>query len=133
MTKGEPPIVGLGLDIVDLQHFATHYGDLDSDLLSRCFTAQELASAESGVDQLARLAGMFAAKEAVFKALGGGRSIAHTDIEIMRSSAGQPNVQLHGDARKLARARSTRSFFVSITHSPLAAAAVAIALSGGPK
>lgn len=128
-----PRIVGIGLDLIDLQHFQVHYGSGDPELLARCFTDGEIAEAGTGQDRTARLAARFAAKEATFKALGGAPNIALTDVELVRVESGQPHLHLHGPAKELAEQRGADEFLVSLTHSVSAAAAVVIAISGGPK
>ncbi|WP_082992746.1 holo-ACP synthase [Erythrobacter sp. QSSC1-22B] len=119
-------ILGLGLDLIDLQHFAIHYGDNDPELLARCFTDREILEAGDGVDRIARLAGRFAVKEATFKALGGASGISHCDIESV-SGHDAPQIYLTGRAHKLAKERGAATFLVSISHSGLSAAAVVIA------
>lgn len=125
--------IGLGLDLIDLAHFRLHYGEDDPELLARCFTATELAEAGEAVDRLPRLAARFAVKEAVVKALGGVRGVAHTDIETILGESGAPQVRLHGAAQALADEQGVGGFLVSLTHSITAASAVVIALSGGPR
>jgi holo-[acyl-carrier protein] synthase len=124
-------IIGLGIDLIDLEHFAIHYGDLDPELLERCFTAQEQVAVGDGADRLARLAARFAVKEATFKALGGASELSHLEIETV-SSEGAPRVVLHGKALELAHARGVSELTMSITHSASSAAAVVIA-SAGPR
>jgi holo-[acyl-carrier protein] synthase len=126
-------VIGVGLDLIDLDRFEILYGDDDPDLLARCFTPQELLDVGDGVDRLARLAARFAAKEAVFKALGGAAGIAHTDIEVVRTASGAPEVRLHGPAATLAARVGVERVTLSLTHSGAAAAAVALAVSGGPR
>lgn len=126
-------VVGIGLDLIDLDRFEILYGDDDPDLFARCFTPQELLDAGSGVDRLARLAARFAAKEAVFKALGGAAGIAHTDIEVVSGVSGAPEVRLHGPAAALAASVGADRLTLSLTHSGAAAAAVVIAVSVGPR
>ena len=123
-------IRGLGFDLIDLQHFAIHYGEDDPDLLARCFTSQEIAAAGDGADRLARLAGRFAVKEAAFKALGGGSGVSHLDIETVSNSDGSPRIRLSSVASSLAEARGVSTFLVSISHSAASAGAVVIALAG---
>src|SRR5690349_4150339 len=110
-------ILGLGLDLIDLEHFAMHYGSDDPDLLGRCFTPGELEAVGDGIDRLARLAGRFEVKEAVFKALGGSADISHLDIETISDSEGAPQLRLSGPAQELAAARGVGRWFVSISHS----------------
>ena len=125
-------VLGLGLDLIELDQFTILYSDDDPDLLARCFTVQELIDVGDGVDRLARLAARFAGKEAVFKALGGAEGVAHTDIEVIRAASGAPEVQLHGEAEALAARHGVTRVMLTLTHSPGAAAAVALAMSGGP-
>lgn len=126
-------LVGLGLDLIDLDRFRALYGDDDPDLLARCFTARELLDVGNDVDRPARLAARFAAKEAVFKALGGSTGIAHTDIEVVRSSSGAPEVRLHGAAAHLATAVGADYVVLSLTHSDASAAAVVLAMASEPR
>ena len=62
-------IVGIGLDLIDLERFSRLYALDDLDVLSRCFTAEEVAAAGNGLDASAKLAARFAAKEAILKVL----------------------------------------------------------------
>lgn len=125
--------VGVGLDLIDLERFTRLYGGEDPDLLARCFSDAELVDAGSGPNRIARLAARFAAKEAAYKALGGGDGIALTDIVVSHDEAGAPVLALSGAADAAAKTRGVTTFLVSLTHSDLAAAAVVVALSGGPK
>ena len=124
--------IGVGLDLIDLAHFAIHYGDDDPELLSRCFTDREVTSVGDGVDRLARLAARYAVKEATLKALGGAEGVGLPDIETVTGPTGAPEIVLHGPAQALAKARGATNFLVSLTHSAASAAAVVIALSSGP-
>lgn len=125
--------IGLGLDLIDLAHFRVHYGDEDPELLARCFTEREIETAGMGADRLAHLAARFAVKEATFKALGGGERVGLPEIETVAGKDGAPAVVLYGSAKELADARGVTSLLVSLTHSAATAAAVVIALSGGPR
>ena len=126
-------IVGIGLDLIDLDQFSVLYGDDDPELLARCFTVQELLDVGDEADRVSRLAARFAAKEAVFKALGGAAGISHTDIEVVRTPNGAPEIRLHGPAAELANRVGADRISLSLTHSAAAAAAVAIALYAGPR
>ena len=77
-------VLGIGLDLVELDRFRLLYGDFDPRVLDRCFTADEQAAVGTDTDRLTRLAARFAAKEAVLKTIGGlQEGIALTDIEIV--------------------------------------------------
>jgi holo-[acyl-carrier protein] synthase len=125
--------VGIGLDIVDLQRFSVLYGEDDPELLARCFTATELLAVGDGLDRLPRLAARFAAKEATYKALGGVTGAALTDIVVETGKSGAPTLLISGAVQRAAEAKGVRSFLVSLTHSDASAAAVVIALAGGPR
>ncbi|MFF4806497.1 holo-ACP synthase [Streptomyces sp. NPDC001351] len=75
------------------------------------------------------LAGRFAAKEAVAKALGHGfgRGLAPRHIEIGRSAEGRPTVRLLGPAAEHAASAGIDGVAVSISHKNGVAVAVAIA------
>ena len=111
-------IAGIGVDIVDIgriQALLDRYGDR---FLSRVFTEAETLYAMGSANPAERLAGRFAVKEAVMKALGTGKSqgILWKDVETVRGPAGKPAVHLHGQAVKWAKLRGGGAVHVSITH-----------------
>ncbi|HEX3863656.1 MAG TPA: 4'-phosphopantetheinyl transferase superfamily protein [Stellaceae bacterium] len=128
MFKKSTAIVGIGLDLIDIDHFSRLYGGDDPELMGRCFTDAELLSVGSGPDRLARLAARFAAKEAAYKAFGGGVDIALTDIVVANNSSGAPYLLLEGEAKAMAARKGIRTLLLSVTHSSKSAAAVVIAL-----
>ncbi len=120
-------LIGVGLDLVELPQFRALYALDDFVVLGRVFTLFELSEAEHSTSQIDRLAGRFAAKEAVLKVLGGlQQGTAMTEIEI-RVSAGQPTIHLSGQAALRAKEMQINSWLLSITHTQNAAAAVVIA------
>ena len=124
-------IAGVGIDLIDLDHFEKHYGKAGAQLLARCFTEAELAACGEGVDRLCRLAARFAAKEAAYKAMGGIEGAALADVEVVRDGGGAPRLTLHHRAAEAAAERGIVDFRLSLTHSARSAAAVVIAVSGG--
>jgi len=64
------------------------------------------------------IAGRFAAKEAVLKALGTGRAgtIRWTDVEVLNDAAGRPIVHLHGACASRAWSYGLLSLVISISH-----------------
>lgn len=120
-------LIGVGLDLVELPRFRALYVLDDLVVLGRVFTVLELSEAEHSTSKIDRLAGRFAAKEAVLKVLGGlQQGTAMTEIEI-RASAGQPTIHLCGQAALRATEMQITSWLLSITHTQNAAAAVVIA------
>ena len=76
------------------------------------------------------MAGRFAAKEAILKLMGTGwrGKIAWTDIEVVNNPAGQPEVTLTGEVKKIADQLGIEHVSVSITHTANFAIASAVAL-----
>ena len=75
-------IVGIGVDVVDLARFSGVV-DRTPGIIDRLFTKAEQTSAEGHQLPLISLAGRFAVKEAVAKALGAPVSIAGTTSDAM--------------------------------------------------
>src|ERR1700736_1182319 len=127
-------VLGIGLDLVELDRFRSLYGNFDPDVLDRCFTADEQAAVGTDTDRLTRLAARFAAKEAVLKTIGGLQvGIALTDIEIVSDRSSQPVAHVSGGALAAAQARGITSWQISLTHGAHSAAAVALACSADPR
>jgi holo-[acyl-carrier protein] synthase len=111
-------IAGIGVDIVDITRIQALLDRYGKRFLRRVYTEAETAYAMSGANKAERLAGRFAVKEAVMKALGTGKSqgILWRDVETVRGRLGKPEVHLHGQAVKWARWRSGDQVHVTIAH-----------------
>ena len=111
-------IAGIGVDIVDIARIQTLLDRYGERFLLRVYTEGEAAYAMSGANAAERLAGRFAVKESVMKALGTGKSqgILWRDVETLRGRFGKPEVHLHGKAVKWAKMRGGGAVHVSITH-----------------
>jgi holo-[acyl-carrier protein] synthase len=122
-------IKGVGIDVVDVARIGSLYRRYGARFLSRIFTEEEIAycCAQKHADQ--HIAGRFAAKEAVFKALGMGlfSGVPLTDVAIGRSASGQPRVALDGRAGRDASAAGVRAVHISISHTVDTAVALAVA------
>ena len=97
----------------------------------RVFTETEQAYAKANKNEIEKLAGRFAAKEAVLKLIGTGwrGKIAWTDIEIINNAAGQPEVTIVGEVKRIADELGIGHISVSITHTANFAIASAVALT----
>jgi len=98
-------IIGVGVDIVKVKRFEKPLVQLVSDSGSRfianIYTLHEQEYLKTKGTQ--SMAGLFAAKEAVAKALGTGFcGFWPRDIEILHDSYGKPYVTLHENAKKAA-------------------------------
>jgi len=128
-------IVAHGIDLVDCPRIEEMIKRHGERFINRIFTAAEQAYAEANKDRIEKLAGRFAAKEAILKLMGTGwrGKIAWTDIEIVNNPAGQPQVTLTGEVKKLAEKFGIKHISVSITHTANFAIASAVALAGKGK
>jgi len=125
-------VVGIGLDLVEIERMADILKRNGGRFLDRVLHADDDRSRFDRGEGPTHLAGLFAAKEAVMKALGTGMAGANfSDIRIRHHDSGQPYVELEGRARKKAEELGVGAWHVSITHSKTTAAAVALALTSG--
>lgn len=120
-------ILGLGLDVVDLERFGSVVDRHGDAFLRRVYRDGEIRIG-GGRARIAHLAGLFAAKEAALKALGTGWSagLAFRQIEVRRSDGGPPELHLHDRARSRAAELGVGNARLSITHDGRFAAAVVV-------
>jgi holo-[acyl-carrier protein] synthase len=112
-------IVGLGLDIAEIDRIKAAIDRHGAPFLERVFTPNEVAYCERYKNKFERYAGRFAAKEAAMKALGTGWSggVRWRDIEVVRAASGKPSLQLAGVAHEIADRLGVKSIALTITHS----------------
>ena len=124
-------IIAHGIDLVDCPRIEQMIARHGERFTERVFTVAERAYAKSNKNEVEKLAGRFAAKEAVLKLMGTGwrGKIAWTDIEITNNSSGQPQVTLDGEVKKIADKLGVKHISVSITHTANFAIASAVALT----
>ena len=104
-------IVGIGTDLIESERVVT--ACRKQAFLQRAYTERERREAS---DNLRRLAGDFAVKEAVSKALGTGFSgFGPGDIEVLRDELGKPYVCLYRGALARAGKIGADRIHVSIT------------------
>jgi holo-[acyl-carrier protein] synthase len=115
-------IAGIGTDIIEIERIGRACAK--PSFAAKIFTKSELdqcVGAES-------LAGRFAAKEAVAKALGSGFSrFGPTEVEIVSDKLGKPSAKLLGEAKSLAESLGVTVTHVSISHCREYATAFAVA------
>lgn len=127
-------VIGLGIDVVDLRQIGPMISRPDGIFIARCFTAAERDAAGEGPHRTGRLAGRFAGKEAVLKAIGTGwiEGISWADIEIRQDPSGAATPVLYGRCAEAARALGVRAWLLSICGCDSYAYASAIALGVRP-
>lgn len=123
-------IIAHGIDLVDFGRIEKMLEKHPKRFLDRVFTPTEQADADSTKNRIEKLAGRFAAKEAVMKLVGTGwrDGIAWTDIEVVNNPLGQPIVTITGKVKELADEKGVEQITLSITHTSNFAIASAVAL-----
>lgn len=104
-------INGVGVDIVEIKRLKKAINKWGDAFLNRVFTEDELKYSKSKKFPFQHLAGRFAAKEAVFKALGDA-SLEFKDIEVINDKRGKPSCKINGSAKFKKRG----DIFISISH-----------------
>ena len=119
-------ILRTGIDLIEVERFRSQKPEIRERFISRVYTDDEQAYCGEN-DQ--HLAGRFAAKEAVAKALGCGiGDVSWQEIEILNDEAGMPVLHLYGKASERARQMGLTIWSVSITHLKEYAAAAVTAI-----
>ena len=111
-------IKNIGIDIVEVGRIAKLVRD--RRFLNRVFSRREIKYCSSRKNSAQHFAVRFAAKEAVFKALGKG-GVLHKNISVRNAPSGKPEVELAGELK-----REERFIAISLSHTKEQAAAVAI-------
>jgi holo-[acyl-carrier protein] synthase len=118
-------ILRSGIDTIEISRLDEIQSSIRQRFIQRVFTAMEIAQSR---DRSEALSGLFAAKEAVSKALGTGiGSVGWQEIEILHLPTGQPILHLHGKAKDVADQLGITTWSVSISHDRDKAIAVAVA------
>ena len=112
-------IVGVGIDVVDVARFGQSLERTPS-MRQRLFTESEQ------VLPLGSLAGRFAAKEAMAKALGAPGGLSWLDAEVTNDRDGRPVMTLQGSVRARAESLRVRAWHLSISHDGGIASAVVV-------
>jgi holo-[acyl-carrier protein] synthase len=112
-------IVGIGIDIIEIQRIRDVHARHQDRFTNRILTNAEKDYVLKHADPSARLAGRWAAKEAALKALGTGlaEGISWREVEILPDTRGKPTLILHGKALQRAKEMEAAVFHVTITHS----------------
>jgi holo-[acyl-carrier protein] synthase len=122
-------MLSVGVDMIEIARIERAISRHGDRFYNRFFTAQERASCD---DQAKRLAGRFAVKEAVGKALGTGiGDVNWTDIEIVNDCRGKPELILHNQAEILAAELGLYHWSISLSHTETHAIGFAVAMGRG--
>lgn len=112
-------IIGTGVDITEVRRLRQAVEKWGEDFLGRVFTGEELKNAKNRGSLYQHLAGRFAAKEAVFKALGDS-GLNWKDVQVLNDREGKPYCRiLNSKGKKI-------DVHISISHVKTYAVASAI-------
>ena len=115
-----------GIDLIEIARIKRAMDRHGDRFLQRFFTPQEI---EFCAGRASSLAGRFAVKEAVAKALGTGiGDFNWTDIEIVCDGRGRPELLLHNRALELAGRQGLSEWSISISHTDTLAIGLAVAI-----
>ena len=118
-------VLRTGVDLIEISRIEEVIARHGRRYLERIYTAREL---EQFGRETESLAGRFAAKEAVAKALGCGIGVvAWKDIEVLGDEQNAPGLTLYGAAAQKAKELGLQSWSVSISHSMSHAVAFVVA------
>ncbi len=111
-------IVGIGLDLVKISRIEAIVRRWQDRFLHRVFTEDERQVSFGRAWPYASLAGRFAAKEAMLKALGTGWSagVSWQDIQVLNDIGGKPVATARGRTGALAQQAGVTRIHVSLSH-----------------
>jgi holo-[acyl-carrier protein] synthase len=111
-------IIGIGLDLVRIARIRAMVERWQDRFLRRLYTEEERRLSSRRTSPYAFLAGRFAAKEAILKALGTGWSagIRWSDIQVLNDATGRPVATVDGRAGTLMREAGITGILVSLSH-----------------
>lgn len=111
-------IVGIGLDLVKIARIRAMTERWDERFLRRLFTDAERRECLARPSPYASLAGRFAAKEAVLKALGTGWTggVRWVDIQVLTEATGRPVATVAGGVEALTRQAGVTGIHVTLSH-----------------
>jgi holo-[acyl-carrier protein] synthase len=112
-------IIGTGVDLVEIERFRGVIQRLKDRFILRVFTANEQQFCNGHRDPVPHYAVRFAAKEALFKALGTGwaKGVTWLDVEVRRERQDAPTMVLYGEAQRLSAEMGARKVHLSLSHS----------------
>lgn len=117
-------VIGIGTDIIEIDRIKEAI-NRNNNFLEKVFTTKEIEMFKKRNMRTEVIAGNFAAKEAVSKALGTGvRGFSLIDIEVLRDELGKPIVYLSDDIDSIINKQHSLS--ISISHNRTSAIAFAI-------
>ena len=125
-------VFGIGIDLIEVSRIKHAVTNRES-FLKRIYDSAEIKLSDRGILRFEELAGRFAVKEAVLKALKTGwrKGVKFNEIIVLNEPSGAPYVRLTGTVKKIADALGVSKILVSISHTKELAVGMAIAIKYG--
>ncbi len=115
-------ILGVGTDIIEIERIKKAI-ERTPNFLEKTFTEKEIELFKSKAMKAESIAGNFAAKEAISKAIGRGfRGFAFNDLEVLRDELGKPIVNISDKVKEFLEYEEV-IFHISISHNKTCAIA----------
>jgi holo-[acyl-carrier protein] synthase len=123
-------IIGTGAAVVECLRIARLIDRHGEVFLTRIYTEREIQTCHAQRRTTQNFAARWAAKEAVFKALGlsGNKGLRWTDVEVRHDPSGRHKARLSGATREAAGNMRVTDMHLAIAHCRSYATASAIAL-----
>jgi holo-[acyl-carrier protein] synthase len=119
-------MLAVGVDMIEIVRIERGIARHGDRFLRRFFTEQEIGYCNGRIPSLA---GRFAIKEAVGKAMGTGiGDINWTDVEVVCDGRGKPQLVLHNRANALAQAQGLAEWSISLSHTDTHAIGFVVAM-----
>ncbi len=107
-------IVGIGVDVVDIARFER--GLIRTPALKDRLFAESEQERDGSPMPLRSLAGRFASKEALIKALGDSSGVTWHDMRVVSNELGNPGFELYESTRAIAEGRGITAIHLSMSH-----------------
>ena len=111
-------IVGIGIDICEILRVKKLYEKYNYSFLKKILTEKEIDDFYARNESLSFLAGRFAAKESIVKALGTGftNGISFQDFTVFNDKDGAPKLDVLNNALRVKEAKNINQIHLSISH-----------------
>ena len=111
-------IVGIGIDLVEIDKLRAAVERRGDRLRKRIFTTAEIDYCDRRANAFQHYAARFAAKEALFKAIGTGwrDGVTWHDAEVRNQPNGKPELLVSGRALEIAQQLGATQYRISLSH-----------------